>query len=158
MWLPTKGQIDAASRHAITAAGVAVTIFGLQAKGVSMEQVTALISSLGETVNTLVQVIGAAGVLYGAVKAANSASPTNRIADVRAIATGSASAVAVDAQKALIEATSAVAQDKTTPASTEAKAALLDAVAAQVEVVGQINVTDQRIVDATQSSQIQKAA
>ena len=134
MWLPTKPQIDAASRHAITAAGVAVTIFGLQAKGVSMDQVTLLISSLGATINTLVQVIAAVGVLYGGIKAANSASPTSQIASVKAIAAASA------------------------PLAVDAKAALLDAVAAQTEVVGKINVTDQKLVDATNSNQIQKAA
>jgi len=105
MWLPTKAQIDAASRHAITAAGVAVTIFGLQAKGISMENVTVLINSLGSTVNTLVQLVAAAGVFYGAVRAANSASPTNQIASVKAIATDAGSPVSDEAKKTLIAAT-----------------------------------------------------
>lgn len=135
MWLPTKLQVDAVSRHAITAASVAFTIFGLQAKGVSMADVTSLINSLGATVNTILQVIAAVGVIYGGLKAANSASPTNQIAAVKTIAT-----------------------DPATPIATEAKAALLDAVAAQPEVVGHITVTDPKLVDATQSNQIQKAA
>lgn len=135
MWLPTKAQVDAASRHAITAAGVAVTIFGLQAKGVDMNNVKALIESFGNTANTIVQLLGAVAVVYGGLKAANSASPTSQIASVKAIA-----------------------QDNSAPIAVEAKAALLDAVAAQPEVVGKIGVTDQKLVDATQSNQIQKAA
>lgn len=135
MWLPTKAQVDAASRHAITAAGVAVTIFGLQAKGVDMNNVKALIESFGNTANTIVQLLGAVAVVYGGLKAANSASPTSQIASVKAIA-----------------------QDNSAPIAVEAKAALLDAVAAQPEVVGKIGVTDQKLVDATQSTQIQKAA
>jgi hypothetical protein len=135
MWLPTKLQVDAASRHAITAASVAFTIFGLQAKGIKMEDVSTLINSLGTVVNTVLQIVAAAGVIYGGLKAANSASPTSQIASVKAIA-----------------------QDNSAPIAVEAKAALLDAVAAQPEVVGKIGVTDQKLVDATQSTQIQKAA
>jgi hypothetical protein len=84
MKLPTKAQVDAASRHAITAAGVAVTIFGLQAKGVSMDQASAVIKSLGETVNTLVQLIAAIGVVYGGIVAARSASAINQAKSVAA--------------------------------------------------------------------------
>lgn len=103
--LPTKSQVDAISRHVITAAGVAVTIFGLQAKGVSMDQVKALISSLGDTVNTLVQLIAAAGVLYGSIKAAKSASPTSQVARVQELATTAGQPEAQSAKQALIAAT-----------------------------------------------------
>lgn len=103
--LPTKAQVDAASRHVITAAGVAVTIFGLQAKGVSMDNVTTLINSLGSTVNTLVQLIAAAGVLYGAVKAAHSASPSSQVANVQALAVDAKQPEAESAKQALIAAT-----------------------------------------------------
>lgn len=158
MWMPTKPQIDAASRHVITAVGVAVTIFGLQAKGVDMNQVKVVIESMGATVNTIIQLVAAAGVLYGGIKAANSASPVNQIASVQQIATGAAGPVASDAQKALIEATSAVAQDSSILASQEAKVALLDATAALPEVVGNINVTDKSLELATSSPQIKAAA
>jgi hypothetical protein len=84
MNLPTKAQVDAASRHVITAAGVAVTIFGLQAKGVSMDQVTAVIKSLGDTVNTVLQLVAAIGLLYGGVVAAKSASKENQAKAVAA--------------------------------------------------------------------------
>jgi hypothetical protein len=88
MNLPTKAQVDAASRHVITAAGVAVTIFGLQAKGVSMDQVTAVIKSLGDTVNTVLQLVAAIGLLYGGVVAAKSASKENQAKAVAATGRG----------------------------------------------------------------------
>lgn len=132
MWLPTKAQVDAASRHAITAAGVAVTIFGLQAKGVSMDNIKALIEGLGNTANSIIQLIAAAGVFYGAIKAASTASPVNQIATVQAIANSP----------------QAVSQD--------AKVALLDATASLPEVVGEINVTDPKLVQDTSSNQIVK--
>jgi hypothetical protein len=158
MWLPTKAQVDAASRHAISIAGTAIVIFGLQAKGLTVEQVTAAINSLGDTVNSVVVLLAAVAPLYALLKAGHSASPAVQIQTVKDIATGTGSPVAVDAQKALISATAAVAQDKSIPASTEAKAALIDAVAAQQEVVGDIKVTDQAVVDATTSPQVKKAS
>lgn len=133
MSLPTPAQVNAASRHLITAAGVAVTIFGLQAKGVSMESVTAVINGLGNTINTLIQLVAAVGVIYGGIQAARSASPTAQIASVQQIAT--------NAQ----------------PASQEAKAALLDATASLPEVVGDIQVADASLVNATASAQVVSA-
>lgn len=123
MWLPTKAQIDAASRHAITAAGVAVTIFGLQAKGVDMNNVKALIESFGNTANTVVQLLGAIAVVYGGLKAANSASPTSQIASVHAIAADKSQPATEDAKQALIAATislpevQAIVTDKATAAA-----------------------------------------
>ncbi len=152
MWLPTKGMVDAAKRHVITAVGVAVTIFGLQAKGVSMENATALINALGDTATTLLQVVAAAGVLYGGIKAASTATPANRIADVRNLATGAASEDAVAAQSALIEATAAVAQDKSIPASVDAKNVLIAATIALPEV--QTIVTDKKTADASPSPSV----
>lgn len=157
MWLPTKAQVDAATRHAVTIAGTAIAIFGLQAKGISVEQVTAAIQSLGTTVNSLVVLLAAVAPLYAMTRASQSASPTNQIASVQAIATGPASATAADAQKALVQATSAIAQDPTIPASTDAKVALIDATAALPEVVGDIKVTDPAIAMATVSDQVKPA-
>ncbi len=127
MNLPTPAQVNAASRHLITAAGVAVTIFGLQAKGVSMESVTNLINSLGGTINTLVQLAAAVGVIYGGVQAARSASPANQIEQVKQ---------------------NAAAGDQ------GSKAALLDATASLPEVVGDIKVADPALVNATASAQV----
>jgi hypothetical protein len=84
MWLPTKGQVDAASRHVITAAGVAVTIFGLQAKGVDIAQVTAAIQALGSTVNDVIVVAGTIAGLYAAWKASHTASPIEQAKSVAA--------------------------------------------------------------------------
>lgn len=84
MWLPTKAQVDAASRHVITAAGVAITIFGLQAKGVDIAQVTEIIQALGSTVNNLVVVAGTMAGLYAALKASSTASPTAQAKSVAA--------------------------------------------------------------------------
>jgi hypothetical protein len=113
MWLPTRAQVDAASRHAITIAGTAVVIFGLQAKGVSVDQVTAAIQALGDSVNTLVTLLGAAGALYAAIKAGNSASPTNQIASTAALAVDPTQPQAEAAKQALIAATISLPEVKT---------------------------------------------
>lgn len=84
MWLPTKGQVDAASRHAITAVSTAVAIFGLQAKGLDPQQVVAAIQALGSTVNDLVVLISTAGVVYAGLKASHTASPANQAKAVTA--------------------------------------------------------------------------
>lgn len=152
MWLPTKAQVDAASRHAITAAGVAVTIFGLQAKGVSMDNVKSLIESLGNTANTIIQLIAAAGVLYGAMKAANSASPTNQIANTAAIASDPTLPQAADAQAALVKATAAIASNNILEKSDEAKQTLIAATIALPEV--QTIVTDKKTADASPSESV----
>lgn len=152
MWLPTKAQVDAASRHAITAAGVAVTIFGLQAKGVSMDNVKTLIESLGTTANTIIQLIAAAGVLYGSIKAANSASPTNQIASTAAIASDPSLPQAVDAQAALVKATAAIASNNVLAKSDEAKQTLIAATIALPEV--QTIVTDKATADAAPSESV----
>lgn len=94
--------------------------------------------------------------LLTAAKAGNTEAQIGIIKGTTALATGEASPAAVEAQKAIIAATATIAQDASIPKSTEAKAALIDAVAAQQEVVGSIAVTDQAIVDATQSAQVRK--
>lgn len=78
MWVPTKSQIDAASRHAITAAGTIIALLGLQAKGVDVTQVTAAIQALGASVNDLVMLVGAAATIYASVKASHTASPKSQ--------------------------------------------------------------------------------
>lgn len=152
MWLPTKAQVDAATRHVITAAGVAVTIFGLQAKGVSMDDVKTLIESLGSTVNTILQLVAAIGVVYGGIQATRSASPTSQIAHVQEIATGPSGSVAVDAQQALVNATAAVAADRSIPKSEEAKQTLIAATIALPEV--QAIVANKETADAAPSASV----
>jgi hypothetical protein len=73
------------------------------------------------------------GVLMARM-ASNSATTASQVQNVKNIATGPASPVAADAQKALIEATSAVALDPAIPASTEAKNTLIAATRALPEV------------------------
>lgn len=75
MWLPTKSQVDAASRHLITVAGTVIALLGLQSKGFTLEQVTAAINSLGSVVNNIVLLIAALAPIYAGWKASRSASP-----------------------------------------------------------------------------------
>lgn len=99
MWLPTKSQVDAASRHAISIAGTAFVIFGLQAKGISLDQVKEIIGALGGTVNDIVVLLGTLGPLYALLKAGHTASPTQQ-----AQAVGAAGSIVV-ASPALAAAT-----------------------------------------------------
>lgn len=82
MWLPTKNQVDSASRHAISIAGTAIAIFGLQAKGVSLDQIKAIIAALGSATNDIVVLVGALAPIYALLKAAHSASPTQQAISV----------------------------------------------------------------------------
>lgn len=84
MWLPTQGQVNTAGRYAASIAGTAIAIFGLQAKGISLDQVKALIGALGTVVNDLVILAGAAGTVYAAIKGVAQSSPTNQAAAVAA--------------------------------------------------------------------------
>ena len=152
MWLPTRPQVDSASRHAISIAGTAFAIFGLQAKGISLDQVKAVITALGNVVNDFIILIGTLAPFYALLKAASSASPTNQGASLTTLATGPASSSAVEAQKALIGATSAVAQDKSIPASQEAANTLVTATIALPQVQG--IVTDKATKDAVNNSSV----
>lgn len=113
MWTPTRAQVDAASRHAITIAGTAIAIFGLQAKGIKPEQVTAAITALGSGVNDVVVLIAALAPVYAGLKALLSASPTNQASSLVTTATGPASPAATDAKQALIAATIALPEVQT---------------------------------------------
>jgi hypothetical protein len=127
MWLPTRDQVDAASRHAISIAGTAIAMLGLQAKGVTIENITAVIQSLGSVVNDLLVLLAAIAPLYAAWKASHSANPTVQGASLTTTAQGPASPAAVEAQKAIINATAAMAADPTIPAAEDAKTVLVEA-------------------------------
>lgn len=86
MWLPTQAQVDAASRHAISIVGTAIVIFGLQAKGINLDQVKAVINALGTVVNDLVVLAGVLAPFYAMIKAASTASHAAQINAVQAIA------------------------------------------------------------------------
>lgn len=123
MWLPTKAQVDAATRHAISIAGTAIVIFGLQAKGVSVEQVTAAINALGSGINSIVLVLAALAPIYAGLRASQSASPTNQVAQVQAIANDPTQPAAQDAKQALIAATISLPEVQTIVADKETAAA-----------------------------------
>lgn len=82
-----------------------------------------------------------------------------QINDVRNLAMNANSVTGAGAQRALVEATSAVIGSSAAgPAVTqEAKAVLLDATANLPEVTGDIKVTDKALADATISSQVKAA-
>lgn len=155
MWLPTRPQVDSAARHAISIAGTAIAIFGLQAKGVTIEQTTAVIQSLGSAVNDIVVLLAAIAPFYAMLKAAHSASPTSQGASLATVATGPAGSSAVEAQKALIGATSTVAQDQSIPASQSAANTLVAATISLPQV--QTIVTDQRTANASSSPSVVSA-
>ncbi len=162
MWLPTKKQIDTATRYATVAAGTAFTLLGLQAKGISLDQLKAMISALGDTASTIVQLLAVAGALYASVKGTVLSSPTNQIQSVNDIAQDSTSAASPAAKVALLQATTTVLNNpQTAPTGAEAhdvKTALLDATAAIPEVVGKIAVTDPLLAIGTVSNQVQAVA
>jgi len=136
MWLPTKPMVDAAKRHAISIVGTAIVVFGLQSKGITVEQATAVINSLGDTVSNIVILLAAIAPIIAATRASQSASPTSQITKVSEIAQDPAQPQAADAQAALVQATAAIAQNKVLPKSEEAKNTLIAATVALDEVQG----------------------
>lgn len=147
MAVMSQEQVMGQLRAIIPAVGTIVAALGI-----------ASVDKTGALVAGLLTAVGPISYLITAIWSAFAHTEANTIKTVQAIATGPASASAVSAQTALIEATSAVAADSSIPKSTEAKAALLDATASLPEVVGRITVTDPSLVVATTSNQIQKAA
>ncbi len=133
MQLPTKAQVDAVTRHLITIAGTAIAIFGLQAKGITVQQVTDAITSLGAVANSLLVLIAAIGPIYAATRAGQSASPASQVQQVQQIAA---------TQPELAK---------------EAKVALLDATAGLPEVKEPIKVTDPALAEATSSTLVKAA-
>lgn len=87
MPLPTKEQVNTAGRYAGAIAGTAFAIFGLQAKGFSLDQVKAAIAAFGTVVNDIVVLIGVLAPIYAAVRGVSSSSPTGQAAAIGANAT-----------------------------------------------------------------------
>lgn len=108
MWLPTKLQVDAAVRHAITAAGTMIMLLGLQAKGFDVAQITAMIQAAGASVNDIVVLIGTASTVYAAIKASSTASPK---AQAQAVAATGAVVVASPEIAAATPETNIVSKD-----------------------------------------------
>lgn len=84
MWLPTQAQINTAGRYATVIASTAIGIFGLQAKGFSLDQVKDVIAALGSVINNILILVSAVAAVYASVKGVSSSSPTNQAAAVAA--------------------------------------------------------------------------
>lgn len=84
MWLPTQAQINTAGRYATVIASTAIGIFGLQAKGFSLDQVKDVIAALGGVINNLVILASAVAAVYAAVRGVSSSSPTGQAAAIGA--------------------------------------------------------------------------
>ena len=84
MNLPTKDQINTAGRYAGTIAGTAIAIFGLQAKGISVDQVKEVIAAAGTVVNDMIILISAAAPLYAAIRGIMSSSAKGQAAAIGA--------------------------------------------------------------------------
>lgn len=96
MWLPSKGQVDTAGRYATAIVGTAITIFGLQAKGITLDQAKAVIQAAGDTVNQIAILAAAGAALYASVKGVFKSSPTQQ-------------AIAVEQSGAVVVTTPAIA-------------------------------------------------
>lgn len=148
-----------ALRYLLTAISPLLAIIGVVA--LSPQQIDRIISvaqQIGVVVGAIAALLGIVGPILAGIWGTFKSTQAQQIKSTEVIATGPKSEMAVAAQQALIAGTNTIAQDKTIPTSFEAKAALIDAAAAQPEVVGKINVTDPALVVATQSNQVQKAA
>lgn len=77
MNLPTQAEVNAASRHVISAIGGAVIMFGLSTK-INIDTVTNAVNALGSITNNIVILVGILAPLYAGWKATHSASPTQQ--------------------------------------------------------------------------------
>lgn len=75
MWLPTQGQVNAATRNIASAVGGAILMFGLSSK-INVNAVGQVIAATGTIVNDAVVLIGLVSPLVAAYYASRSASPT----------------------------------------------------------------------------------
>lgn len=163
----SQNKLNAGLRYAGTSAATLFTIFGAL-QFVTPEQVAQLTAAVHEFNQSIVSAYGALTkmwVIIGPVALVwlgkvgfQSSSVKAMAAKLLTIAANNNDPKATEAQTAIVEATRSIARDPQIQASTEAKVALLDAVAAQPEVVGKINVTDAKLAEATESPQVQKAA
>lgn len=82
--LPTQAQVNTAGRYVATILGTAIGIFGLQAKGISVDQVQGAIAAAGTVVNDIVILIGTVAPIYAAVRGILSSSKTGQAAAIGA--------------------------------------------------------------------------
>lgn len=148
-----------ALRYVLTAVSPLFAIVGFVALSpTQIDRIIATAQQVGAVVGAVAALIGVVAPILATVWGTFKSTQAQQVKSAEVIATGPKSDMAVAAQQALIAGTNTIALDQSIPTSTEAKAALIDGAAAQPEVVGKINVTDQILVDATQSRQVQKAA
>lgn len=83
MKLPTQDQVNAATRHLISALGGAIVMFGLSSK-ISIETVTIIINQLGSITNSVVLLLGIVTPIIAAYYAQKSAKPENQAASLEA--------------------------------------------------------------------------
>jgi hypothetical protein len=84
MGLPSQAQVNTAARYAGTIAGTAFAIFGLQAKGFSLDQIKIIISDLGNLANDFIILIAAVAPIYATIRGISSSSPTGQAASIGA--------------------------------------------------------------------------
>jgi len=82
MNLPTQAQVSTAVRYAGTILGTAIAIFGLEAKGISADQVKVVLADAGTVANDLVVLIGALLPVLAAVKGISTSSATGQAAAI----------------------------------------------------------------------------
>jgi hypothetical protein len=78
--LPSQAQVNTAGRYSLAIAGTAISIFGLQAKGISLDQVKLIIAALGDAINNIVILVSAIGVLYASIKGVTNSSGSGQAA------------------------------------------------------------------------------
>jgi hypothetical protein len=117
-----------------------------------VQKVIELAQQLGVFIGALVAFLGIVTPLIMGAIAAFKSTQAQQVQSVKDIALGTAGPAAVSAQTALIEATAAVAQDKTIPSSKDAKDTLIAATIALPSV--QTIVADKETADASPSSSV----
>lgn len=84
MNLPTSTQIATGTRYAATMAGTAAVLLGLSSKGITPDQITAIINSGGALINDIIIMIGAVAALLATYKGVSSSSPVGQAAAIGA--------------------------------------------------------------------------
>jgi len=150
--------VVAALRYALTALGPLFAVAGFAVMTPDrIGKIIGVVQQVGLAVAAITAFAGIVGPLLASAYGTFKSTQGQQVKSAAVIATGPKSDMTVAAQQAIIAGTNAIAQDCSIPTSQEAKVALLDAVTSQKEVVGKINVTDQTLVDASKSGQVQKA-
>jgi hypothetical protein len=81
--LPTQNQVNAATRHIISAVGGAIIMFGLSSK-INIDTLTVAINAFGSIINSVVIIVGVVAPLLSGYFASRSASPASQAASMAA--------------------------------------------------------------------------